>query len=160
MESDKRDTPVPADTSRRLEREISLLARHTALANKNRVAGQDLDRSAYLLLSRLELSEPMTLKDLADAFGLDVSTVNRQTAALLRQGLAERIADPAGGTARKLRPTAEGLRMLRSDRQRTITGIDALVTDWDERDRQSLVALLRRMNEEIERRQGLSWPRD
>ncbi|TQF68788.1 MarR family transcriptional regulator [Rhodococcus spelaei] len=162
MESDKRDPAAsgPIGTSWRLEREIVLLARHTALVNKNRVVGQDLDRSAYLLLGRLELSEPMTLKDLADAFGLDVSTVNRQTAALLRQGLAERIADPDGGTARKLRPTAEGLRVLQSDRQRNVDGIDALVAEWDERDRRDLVALLRKLNEEIEQRQGVSWPRD
>ncbi|WP_345344615.1 MarR family winged helix-turn-helix transcriptional regulator [Rhodococcus olei] len=147
------------DVGRGLEREIALLARHTALVNKS-LSAQELDRSAYLLLSRLEISDPMTLKELADAFGLDISTVNRQTAALLRHGLAEKIPDPDGGAARRLRPTTAGLAALGRDRTRNIDGINALVGDWDERDRRDLVALLRRLNEGIERRQGLHWPRD
>lgn len=151
------DTRV--DVGRGLEREIALLARHTALVNKS-LSAQELDRSAYLLLSRLEIGDPMTLKELADAFGLDISTVNRQTAALLRHGLAEKIPDPDGGAARRLRPTAAGLAALGRDRTRNIDGINALVGDWDERDRRDLVALLRRLNEGIERRQGLHWPRD
>lgn len=145
---------------RDLEREIVLLARHTALVNKARTSDQELDRSAYLLLSRLEISDPMTLKELADSFGLDISTVNRQTAALVRAGFAEKIADPEGGAARRLRATAAGLTALRRDRTRNISGINALVDDWDGADRRTLVALLRRLNEEIERRQGLHWPRD
>lgn len=147
------------DVGHGLEREIALLARHTALVNRA-LSAQELDRSAYLLLSRLELADPMTLKDLADAFGLDVSTINRQTAALIRHGLAERIADPDGGTARRLRPTRAGLAALDRDRTRNVEGINALVQDWDEGDRRSLVSLMRRLNEEIERRQGLRWPRD
>ncbi|MFD4181542.1 MarR family winged helix-turn-helix transcriptional regulator [Rhodococcus sp. NPDC058514] len=148
------------DTGRGLEREITLMARHATLVNKMWLERQALDRSAYLLLYRLEISEPMTLKELADAFGLDVSTVNRQTAALVRHGLAERILDPQGGTARRLRPTDRGLRELRSDRQHNVDGITSLVADWDETDRRDLVSLLRRLNEQIEERQGLNWPRD
>ncbi|MFF0815697.1 MarR family winged helix-turn-helix transcriptional regulator [Rhodococcus sp. NPDC003318] len=145
---------------RGLEREMVLLARHITLVNKAHAAEQELDRSAYLLLSRLEISEPMTLGELAASFGLDVSTVNRQTAALLRDGFAERIADPDGGTARRLRPTEAGLAALRRDRSSKIDGLNDLLADWDEADRRSLVVVLRRLNEEIERRQGLSWPRD
>lgn len=143
-----------------LEREIALLARHTALVTKVRTVSQELDRSAYLLLSRLEISDPMTLKELADSFGLDISTVNRQTAALIRAGLAEKIADPGGGTARRLRPTETGLAALRRDRGRNVAGIDDLTGTWTDDDRHTLVALLRRLNEEIERRQGVHWPRD
>lgn len=145
---------------RDLEREIALIARHTALVNKHWIAQQGLDRSAYLLLARLELGGPMTLKELADAFGLDISTVNRQTAALTRGGLAERIPDPDGGTARRLRPTEEGLAALHRDRARNIDGITELVHGWAEADRSDLVALLRRLNEEIERKQGVHWPRN
>ncbi|MFD4294180.1 hypothetical protein ACFWPA_17460 [Rhodococcus sp. NPDC058505] len=88
-----------------------------------------------------------------------VHTVNRQTAALVRSGLAEKIPDPDGGTARRLRPTPTGLAALRRDRTRNITGIDDLVGGWTDADRTDLVALLRRLNEEIERRQGVHWPR-
>ena len=63
------------DPGRGLEREITLMARHTTLVTKRWLEQQALDRSAYLLLSRLEIGEPMTLKELADSFGLDVSTI-------------------------------------------------------------------------------------
>lgn len=148
------------DAGRGLERELTLMARHTALVSQWRMPDRALDRSAYLLLSRLELGEPMTLRELSEAFGLDVSTVNRQTAALVRQGLAERIADVDGGTARRLRPTERGLEALRSDRDQNVEGVTSLVADWDDQDRRDLVTLLRKLNEKIEERQGLNWPRD
>lgn len=148
------------DAGRGLERELTLMARHTALVSQWRMPDRALDRSAYLLLSRLEIGEPMTLRELSEAFGLDVSTVNRQTAALVRQGLAERIADADGGTARRLRPTERGLAALRSDRDQNVEGVTSLVSDWDDQDRRDLVTLLRKLNEKIEERQGLNWPRD
>lgn len=55
----------------------------------------------------------MSIGQLSDAFGLDASTLNRQTAAMLRGNLVERIADPDGGIARKFRITAEGERRPR-----------------------------------------------
>lgn len=148
------------DAGRGLERELTLMARHTALVSQWRMPDRALDRSAYLLLSRLEIGEPMTLRELSEAFGLDVSTVNRQTAALVRQGLAERIVDADGGTARRLRPTERGLEALRSDRDQNVEGVTSLVSDWDDQDLRDLVTLLRKLNEKIEERQGLNWPRD
>lgn len=93
----------------KLERELMLLSRHQVLVRRERDP-ERLERSAYLLLSRIDTQGPMSIGELAEAFGLDTSTVNRQTAALLRCGLAERVADPGGGMARKLRITAEGAR--------------------------------------------------
>ncbi|WP_127940829.1 MarR family transcriptional regulator [Nonomuraea polychroma] len=75
-------------------------------------AEQRLERSSYILLRRLEADGPMSIGQLAQAFALDASTVNRQAAVLLRGGLAERIPDPEGGMARKLRVTEEGLRRV------------------------------------------------
>jgi predicted transcriptional regulator len=49
-----------------------------------------LDRSACLLLSRIQAEGPMTIGGLSAAFGPDVSTLNRQTAAMLRAGIVER----------------------------------------------------------------------
>jgi IclR helix-turn-helix domain len=55
-------------------------------------------------LSRLELDQPLSLKQLASSFDLDLSTIHRQVAPLLRQGLVEYVLDPDGGRARKLQP--------------------------------------------------------
>ncbi|MCP9948511.1 MarR family winged helix-turn-helix transcriptional regulator [Actinomadura madurae] len=67
-----------------------------------------LERSAYILLSRVRIEGPMSIRQLSEAFDLDPSTLNRQTSAMLRAGLVERIPDPEGGIARKFRITSEG----------------------------------------------------
>ncbi len=47
-----------------VENELTLLSRYHAHAQR---AGFQLDRSAYLLLGRLELEHPLSLKQLAEA---------------------------------------------------------------------------------------------
>ncbi|RBL85831.1 MarR family transcriptional regulator, partial [Streptomyces cavourensis] len=83
----------------RIERETMLLGRYMHLLAPR--AEWRLDRSAYILLSRIEVEGPMSISQLSEAFGLDASTLNRQTAAMLRAGVVERIPDPDGGIARK-----------------------------------------------------------
>src|SRR5688572_213137 len=80
-----------------IEYETMLLGRHTHMTFP-RVVREDrrLDRSAYILLSRIRVEGPMSIRQLSDAFGLDQSTLNRQTSAILRDGLVERIPDPEG----------------------------------------------------------------
>src|SRR5690348_4795778 len=78
-----------------IERELMLIGRYKELASSAAPASERrLERgSSYILLSRLEAEGPMSIGQLAQAFSLDTSTVNRQTAVLLRDGLAERIPD-------------------------------------------------------------------
>ena len=145
-----------------LEQELMLVGRHSALRSPHgAVPGPDarLDRSAYILLSRIEIDGPLSIGQLADAFGLDTSTVNRQTAAMLRGGLAERIADPDGGMARKLRITPEGERRMHAYRAWVVTGLADLLADWPERDVAAFGGYLARFNEAIERKEGRPWPR-
>ncbi|WP_436776319.1 MarR family winged helix-turn-helix transcriptional regulator [Yinghuangia sp. YIM S09857] len=142
----------------RIERECMLLARHQVMVNRD-VEGQPLERSAYLLISRLEAEGPMSIGQLADAFKLDTSTVNRQVAALLRGGLAERIVDPDGGLARKLRATEEGRRRLAADRERYCRGIERVLGDWSPEERRELLDVLTRFNRSIESAQANPWPR-
>lgn len=78
-----------------LEYELTLFARHHLTTQQSR-PGQYLERSAYLLLTRLEAAESMSLRELAQALGLNVSTINRQVAPLLKRGLIERFPDPTG----------------------------------------------------------------
>src|SRR6188472_1211030 len=60
-----------------VEYEQMLLSRHEVMRHRT---GQ-LERSAYVLLSRIRLQGPMSIGELSEAFGLDASTLNRQTAA-------------------------------------------------------------------------------
>jgi DNA-binding MarR family transcriptional regulator len=140
-----------------VEVELSLLARHH-LHTSRHTPGRELDRSAYQLLNRLEI-EPLSLRQLADAFRLDQSTVNRQVNALLRAGLVERTPDPEGGLARLLRPTRHGLAMLRRDRRVARAQVGQVLDGWSARDVAELHRLLEKFNSAIEALEGRPWPR-
>lgn len=119
-----------------------------------------LDRSGYLLLSRLDAEGAMSIGQLADALQLDVSTVNRQTGALLRAGLVERIPDPDGGLARKLRITSQGADRMAAERTCRQTGLSRLLESWTPEDVIRLEDVLTRFNREVERQEGRAWPRE
>ncbi|MFF5584480.1 MarR family winged helix-turn-helix transcriptional regulator [Streptomyces hygroscopicus] len=174
----------------RLERELMLVARCSVLTPRDRkghgtahgTAAQEggeppepavaaeartepctptrLDRSGYLLLSRLDAEGAMSIGQLADALQLDVSTVNRQTGALLRAGLVERIPDPDGGLARKLRVTAQGADRMAAERTCRQTDLSRLLESWPPEDVACLEDVLTRFNREVERQEGRAWPRE
>ncbi|MEO3785039.1 MarR family transcriptional regulator [Actinocorallia sp. B10E7] len=143
----------------RVERELMTLGRHASMGAIGDCARQPeegrLERSAYILMSRIEASGPLSIGQLADAFGLDASTVNRQTAAMLRTGLVERIPDPDGGLARKFRITPEGLARLHHHRAWLTRGLRRVLTDWTDEDIRVLADVLTRFNESVEHVQRL-----
>lgn len=143
-----------------VEYEQMLLNRHTFLHQRGG-KGKDsvLERSAYILLSRIRLQGPMSIGELSDAFGLDASTLNRQTAAAMRAGLVDRIPDPDGGMARKFRITDEGVRVLDREREGNVRSLDRVMADWPEEDIAAFAAYLKRFNTDIERLGGRPWPR-
>lgn len=144
-----------------LELETMLLARY--LLPNRRFSSErprHLERSAYTLLSRVVTQGPMSIGELSDALGLDVSTLNRQTAAMTKAGRLERVPDPDGGIARKFRATAAGKQQLEEDRRANVEGLGSVVADWSPEDIETLVALLRRFNTDLERLDGRPWPRD
>jgi DNA-binding MarR family transcriptional regulator len=152
--------PGPTDNAAltRLVYELTLLSRHFP-ASLLRRPGFQLDRSAYLLLTRLEIDSPLSLRELSEAFQLDISTINRQVGAMLKQGLVERVPDPDGGIARKIRASAKGLAMVAADRLQSHDGIGAVVADWNGTDIEQLSALVARFNASIEDIEDNHWPR-
>ncbi|MFE7707319.1 MarR family winged helix-turn-helix transcriptional regulator [Streptomyces sp. NPDC057486] len=146
--------------TRQVEYEQMLQSRYLHLhKSKGRRQGSTLERSAYILLSRIRVQGPMSIGQLGDAFGLDASTLNRQTAAAMRAGLVERIPDPDGGMARKFRITAEGERRLDEEREGTIHTLDRIMADWSDEDIAAFADYLKRFNTDIERLDGRPWPR-
>lgn len=109
-----------------------------------------LERSAYLLLSKLAEAGPLTIRSIADAFALDDSTVNRQTAATTRAGLTKRIADPDGGIARKFTITEAGREQLLRYREWARAGLARVLGDWPAADVAELADLLERLNDSIQ----------
>ncbi|MFJ8019336.1 MarR family winged helix-turn-helix transcriptional regulator [Streptomyces sp. NPDC096311] len=142
-----------------IERELMVLGRHQAAAALRVLAPERLDRSAYIMLCRIEAEGPMSIGQLAAALGLEVSTVNRQTAAMLRNGLVKRIPDPEGGLARKLRITNQGLKRVRAHRAWTLDSLAQILADWPEEATAELARLLARFNLSIERVEDRPWPR-
>ncbi len=141
-----------------VEFETMLLSRYQLNSHSRREAGM-LERSAYVLLSRLSMEGPLSVGQLSAAFGLDSSTLNRQTAALLRAGLVERIPDPEGGMARKFRITAEGEHRLTAERQASVEGLDQVMREWSPEDITTFAEYLQRFNADVERLDGRPWPR-
>jgi DNA-binding MarR family transcriptional regulator len=139
-----------------ISRELTLVSRHQLATAAQGV----LERSAYLMLNRIDVTGPMTARELADALQLEISTVTRQVAAMLRENVVERIADPSGGVARRLRITETGAARLTADRERYRTGLARVVSDWPDEECVELYRLLRTLNERIEDLQGTPWPRD
>jgi DNA-binding MarR family transcriptional regulator len=152
-----RTAPDQSRTVSLLEQELTLLARHQ-LSSAQHTPDLGLDRSGYQLLTRLELG-PLTLKQLAEAFRLDISTVNRQIASLRRKGLVERIADPDGGVAQLLRPTKPGNALLHRDREVRHLQVGQVLETWTPDEVETLHAMLAKFNTSIEEIEGRPWPR-
>ncbi|MEV1068435.1 MarR family transcriptional regulator [Streptomyces sp. NPDC050263] len=143
-----------------VEYEQMLLSRHSFLNQRGgRRKDSLMERSAYIMLSRIRIQGPMSIGELSDAFGLDTSTLNRQTAAAMRAGLLERIPDPAGGMARKFRLTEEGDRLLDSEREGIVEILGQVMADWSDEDVAAFAAYLRRFNYGIEAIGARPWPR-
>ncbi len=144
-----------------IQRELMLVSRHQTMATLQGVGadGGTLERSAYVLLNRLEAEGPMSIGQLAEAFRLDTSTVNRQTAAMLRATLVERIPDPDGGIARKLAVTEEGVRRLAADRAVYREGLLQVLQGWTQPEVDRLLAALTHFNSSVERLEARPWPR-
>jgi len=155
----KRDTDKPDEPMYLIEYEIMLLGRHAHMTARARGEEGHLERGAYVLLNRLRLEGPMSIRQLSDAFGLDASTLNRKTAALLAAGLLERIPDTEGGIARKFRVTDDGARRLDDEREEMVDGLGDVVADWTPEDIAAFGAYLKRFNVSIENLAGRPWPR-
>ncbi|MEX3100785.1 MarR family winged helix-turn-helix transcriptional regulator [Streptomyces niveiscabiei] len=144
-----------------VEYEQMLLSRHSFMSKRGgRRTDGVMERSAYIMLSRIRMQGPMSIGELSEAFGLDASTLNRQTAAASRAGLLQRIPDPEGGMARKFRLTEEGLRLLDQERQGIVEVLDRVMGDWSDEDIAAFAGYLRRFNNGIEAIGGRPWPRE
>ncbi|WP_254678391.1 MarR family winged helix-turn-helix transcriptional regulator [Curtobacterium sp. SGAir0471] len=132
-----------------------LLARHSQAQHRKEGS---LERSAYLLLSRINAQGPMTIGELSEAFGLDASTLQRQTTAAVKAGVLERIPNPDGGMARRFRLTDHGSSELEEARRRFVDALGTVLSEWDPDDLDAFAGYLKRFNADIERTGGRSWP--
>ncbi len=72
---------------------------------------------AYLLLRRLDEFGPARVKELAESFKLDISTLSRQAAALESKELIQRFSDPSDGRVSLFAITKLGKQRLKADKK-------------------------------------------
>jgi DNA-binding MarR family transcriptional regulator len=110
-----------------------------------------IDRSTIVLLKTLAMHGPSRSSALATAVHSDPSTVSRQVAGLVRDGLIERQADPEDGRASVLVPTERGLELLAEQRRRLGLALAQVVRKWAPEDVSRFLELLERFAADHER---------
>ncbi len=114
-------------------------------------AERDVEWSAHILISILVREGALRSSALAELALSDPSTVSRQVAALVKDGLVERRADPDDGRASLLVATPEGQAVVREHVQTRNTHFERMLADWSERDCRRFAALLRRFADDFDR---------
>lgn len=141
-----------------MEFESMLFVRHLTLTATRRIE-RGLDRSAYTILTCLDDGREMSLAELGETLALDISTLSRQTSAMLQSGLLDRLPDAAGGMARKFRSTPEGEARLHEACAANARLLQEVTAAWSPDELDSFAQFLGRFNRDIERLDNRPWPR-
>ncbi|AHH93731.1 MarR family transcriptional regulator [Kutzneria viridogrisea] len=110
-----------------------------------------MDRSAFMLLVTLVAKGPLRSNALAEAVWADPSTVSRQVAQLVKEGLVERKVDTEDGRATVLAATEQGVRLLEDKRSRRNQLIAEMIGYWPDADRARFAALFAQFIGDYER---------
>ena len=127
----------------RLEGELAFLVRR--LETNHRKRGYPMERAQYLLLAQVQDGEKST-GEIAEALGLDHSTVVRQLAAVERLGFAERRPHPRDGRSVLAGITAFGAAAIAEMRAERRARLGVILVEWSEDEREQLSSLLGRFN--------------
>jgi DNA-binding MarR family transcriptional regulator len=113
-------------------------------------AAHDVEWSAHIVLKVLATEGPMRSSALAERIESDPSTVSRQVATLVRNGLLERRADPEDGRACLLVPTAKADAVLSEHNDIRLQHFHRMLGDWNDSDVSTFAALLQRFTDDFE----------
>ena len=113
-------------------------------------AAHDVEWSAHVLLKSLASEGPMRASALAECVRSDPSTVSRQVASLVKDGLLERRADPIDGRASLLVLTPRADEVLAEHDKIRLQHFARMLDDWPERDLRRFAALLHRFTTDFE----------
>jgi DNA-binding MarR family transcriptional regulator len=144
-------TPVAIE----IERALTILLRPARVKRAqeilSRKAGFDLELSGYIALVRLEQSGPMRLSGLADAAGVDISTMSRLADRLVTAGLLETGEVSTDRRVVGLQLSEHGQATL--DKIRAVRRAELMhaLDDWSPEDQEHLAQLLERFAESLER---------
>jgi DNA-binding MarR family transcriptional regulator len=131
-----------------LMRPARLKRAHEILSRK---AGFDLEQSGYIALVRLEQAGPMRVSDLAEAAGIDISTMSRLADRLVAAGLLESGEVSTDRRVVGLQLSERGYEALGAIRAVRQEALARALDDWSEEDQEQLAQFLDRFAESLER---------
>ena len=120
-------------------------ARYLALAE------HDVEWSGQIVLRLLANHGPMRASEIAGCLRSDPSTVSRQVAAMVKDGLLERRADPEDGRASILALTPKADTVIAEHDRLRLSHFAEMLADWNEGDLSRFAALLHRFTADFER---------
>ncbi len=113
-------------------------------------AQHDVEWSAQMVLRCLANSGPLRSGGIADRLQADPSTVSRQVAALVKDGLVERRADPEDGRASLLVLTDQAGEVLKRHDDLRYQHFASMLSGWSERDLAKFATLMSRFADDYE----------
>jgi DNA-binding MarR family transcriptional regulator len=119
-------------------------------------AAHDVEWSAHVLLKCIANEGQLRASDVAEYLHSDPSTVSRQVAALVKDGLLERRADPADGRASLLALTAKADAVLAEHDQIRVEHFAHVLDGWSDTDLRRFATMLRRFTQAYEAENG-TW---
>ncbi|WMJ68448.1 MarR family winged helix-turn-helix transcriptional regulator [Stenotrophomonas sp. 24(2023)] len=122
-------------------------ARRSTQLYDQHLAAAGLSLNAYSILRRAR--QPRPLGELAQALGMDRTTLTRNLKPLLAEGLLEQLPGPHDARQREVRLTADGQARLRRARPLWRRAQAAFEARFGERDNQHLLQLLERLEQRL-----------
>jgi DNA-binding MarR family transcriptional regulator len=135
--------PLPAPETA----EDALMSLMMALGRRmrQRQPGDEIDYSAFPLLTLLSHQGPMRLSTLAAVLGLDASTVSRHARQLEDRGLLERTLDPDDRRASRVAVSEQGNACLAKGFETRKQLMTHALDGWTDEERDTLRELLHRL---------------
>jgi MarR family transcriptional regulator, lower aerobic nicotinate degradation pathway regulator len=144
----KLDPALAAELNHEIARHARLL--HVLKSSMAAHVPTGLDAAAFGLLITLVKGGPRRQGELAEMCLLDPSTVSRHVGQLARAGYVERRPDPVDGRAVQLVASEAGLRVADEIGRRRQAVISEALGNWSSDDAVTLIALLRRLNDDLD----------
>ncbi len=125
--------------------EDELLVAFVAVKRGFQGASVGVDPGSFPLLHHLATAGPTRQGQLAEAIGLDASTVSRHVRALIDDGLVEATRDPQDGRAMVLDIAPAGQEYLAAHLTRNRQTLQAATASFSEAERAELIRLLQKL---------------
>ncbi|RYL95016.1 MarR family transcriptional regulator [Sporolactobacillus sp. THM7-4] len=140
----------------KIEYEVIMLLRRADFKKTLDGRANSLFRSGYLILSTLLAHSPLTVRELADIFQLDLSTISRQIKALESRGLVARKIGARDGRVNQIYITDSGKKSVTALKEDRLSVYQELLDDWTDEEKNAFAGLLARFNRKIEQRRRLN----